>query len=176
MGVDCNINLPGNVRVNDVADLIGIAAGLPARKHDLDYKGAWTVRVDGVKVENACVVGLVDINLSGKMIDGQKDHTVFYHFEDDGSSGRCLLPRSTAFWIAVGRKLIDFFGGALVYQDCDGNEDYVKPANPDNINCPQDGEDWQNFQQRMLDVQPITKEELLECDEFAAYKLSELEE
>ncbi len=39
-----------------------------------------------------------------------------------------LLPRSTSFWLSVGKGLIDFFGGKMDYNDSDDIEiNYSKP-------------------------------------------------
>ena len=52
-----------------------------------------------------------------------------------------MSPPSTAFWIAIGKGLVDFFGGKLDYNDCDEKDvDYRKPARKD-IHA-EDGDEW----------------------------------
>jgi len=174
MGVDCGINLPDNVRVKDVAQIIGIAAGLTPQWGG--SHGAKWVEVPGADVTNTIIPEMVEIairSLGHLLIDGDAMHTVNYHFESD-NNGRSLNPRSTAFWLAVAHRLVDFFGGTIDYQDCDDVEvDYFVPANVRSVNSPSDNEEWDLFQQRKFEVKPITKEELLHYDNLAAYKMAD---
>lgn len=174
MGVDCNIHLPSNVQVKDVASVIGVAAGLKSERKLLGHTDGWYLHVNGVEVIASPVVTLADILLNGKMIDGELRHEISYHFEPCCGSGRLLMPRSTAFWIAIGRRLVDFFGGHMSYQDCDPSEDYTKWPKSNRLNCPQDGKPWQKFQERKEAVLPLTHADLVYCDEFAAYKMGEM--
>lgn len=172
MGVDTRITLPENVRVSDVTRVIGIAAGLKPRRYYFSNGDGWCVDVPGSKVSTTGVPEMVRIELFGDLIDGKKQHEVFYHYECE-QGGRLLNPRSTAFWIAVGKRLVDFFGGELIYNDCDNKVDYSVLAKPRIDNSPSDGHLWYNFQERLEKVVPITKEELKYFDSVAAYKLAE---
>lgn len=174
MGVDCGITLPDNVRVKNVAEVIGIAAGLkPEWDGTSDGSAKW-IRVPGVEVKQTTSPEMVEIRLTGKLIDGEVSHFVYYDFESD-YGGRALNPRSTAFWIAVAHRLVTFFGGKIDYQDCDTVEvDYKRAAKSKQINSPSDGEPWDKFQKRLFEVKSITKEELEYYDKFAAYKMEEM--
>jgi hypothetical protein len=176
MGIDTRIHLPANVQVGDVAKVIGILAGLPPVKTILEQcrrDDAWFVRVEGITVTGTLgVPEMASINLKGKLIDGQEVHNVFYHFEDSDDRGdwRLLMPRSTAFWIAMGRRLIDFFGGYMDYADYDDERvDYESPVKPWRENAPEDGAQWQAFQERVFNVIPLTKADIKACQQFAAY-------
>ena len=175
MGVDCKIILPANVRLKDVADVIGVAAGFKPEKSPLgsSHPDSWAVRVPGVRVSSFNCQGLescAKIELVGETMDGVKDHYVMYHFEyDDGQ--RLLAPRSTAFWLGIGHRLVDFFGGSIDYQDCDDSyKDYSVPGKSDELNQPEGGDEWDSLQERMFAVKPLTKEELKRFNKLTAYK------
>jgi hypothetical protein len=161
MGVDCKIKLPDDVRVSDVAKAIGILAGLPATRWDIGDKGAYAAHVDGCDVKSCdpvpeCAV----INLP--------DRQVLYYFEW-GSGGRGLMPRSTPFWIAVGARLCQFFGGEMDYDDCDEIACDFSCDKPRLCNCPEYGQEWQDLQDELLAIKPVTKEELKFAERLAAY-------
>lgn len=168
MGVDCRVILPDRVRVRDVAEVIGILAGL---NRSWDSTKSW-IEVEGVKVETTSVPEMVSIILRGSLIDEQSDHSANFHFE--GNPGRLLFPRSTAFWIAVSKGLIDFFGGELDYNDSDSIDiDYKVPAKP-NI-APEKGKDWYDFQEALYNIKPLTIYDLIDANQYAAYKDSRYE-
>lgn len=62
MGCDCNVNLPANVRVKDVATVLAILAGKKVRLEPISDKCQSPVaRVEGVKVETTCIPEMVMI-------------------------------------------------------------------------------------------------------------------
>lgn len=181
MGVDTKILLPPAVRLRDVADVMGALAGFPMEKR---YSGAsqtegWSagrphndkaVQVKGY--DTPSLVQCANIILSNtadhQIIDGQSGHFVMYHFEGSRTGERLLNPRSTDFWIAIGRGLVDFFGGTIDYSDCDDvSVDYQRPARAD-IHAEADDE-WYALQNRKLAVKALTKEDLTAWREVAAY-------
>lgn len=172
MGVDCRILLPADVRVKDVAMVMGILAGLPKEQMPLDG-GKWFVRVNGAKANGygpgAALPGCAEITLSGKMVDRLKVHEVMYHFEAEHGV-RLLMPSSTPFWLAVGRGLVDFFGGDVDYNDWDDRDvDYHKEK-PRQWNDSEEDAEWFAFQQAMFDVKPLTKADLKAMQPHAHYK------
>lgn len=172
MGVDTRIYLPDDVRVKDVATVMGIAAGLPFEKIYLKNDG-WYVECQGVSVGSTSFPEMVEIEINGNMVDGENMHHVNYHFEVSDSKRthyRLLISRSTAFWIMIGKRLVDFFGGELDYSDSDKSEvDYS--AYHVYINNPEDNAPWQKLQERMTLVTPISQAELEQADLIAAYKM-----
>ncbi len=169
MGVDTNIRLPEDVRVRDVAEAIGILAGLKPRWADGD-ENKW-VEVPGAKVEGyKDIPSCANIMLKGKMADGMDEHHVMFHYEPDAPhGGRLLSPRSTPFWIAVGLGLAKFFGGSVCFNDCDGkvNKRFKKPRRANN---PSDGGPWHKFQHEMMAIKPLTAADPEAVRKFAAYK------
>lgn len=72
-----------------------------------------------------------------------------------------LYCSSTSFWQAVGKRLVDFFGGSVDFNDCDDIDvDYSKEPGSTDVNAPTSGEHWENFQKRILEVPRIHKDEL----------------
>lgn len=188
MGVDTRIYLPNDVNVSDVANVIGILAGLKPHKSFLDHRGkSWATHVKGVEVKPSPVPELAQIIIRApkgeSLIDGEASYYVGYHFEASrsfaGKYGRLLMPRSTPFWIAVGLKLAKFFGGKVVYRDCDApckaygtwaNRFFPKPRRN---NSPEDSKVWQDFQKAIFRIKPLTKTDLKRAERVASYKDSD---
>jgi len=166
MGVDTKIMLPSKVRARTVSSVLGRIVGFEGIKTALGG-GAWYTQVEGISINNnPQVVGLADITWD-KAPGPRTRGYVAYHFEvEDG--GRLLMPPSTAFWLAVGHRLVDFFGGKLDYNDCDNSEvDYKVKANPNS--WADDGKPWDQLQQRIMDIEPLTVEEIKSYQNVAAY-------
>lgn len=171
MGVDSRITLPGNVRVQDVADIIGILGGLEPKKRYFDDK-SFHVTVPGVKITPTHAPYVVEIQLTSEdgvyLIDGEYYHSVLYFFEHQGTD-KLMNPPSTAFWISIGRRLVDFFGGKIDYNDCDNvKNDYSVPYKSDKEN-QQSSTDYHEFQERIISISPLTEEDLDEAEKLAAY-------
>jgi len=185
MGVDCCIRLPHNVRIRDVAKVMGILAGQKiSEREDAKTYGKpfkW-FEVEGVELESGvkgleCCATIYLKNLTGAALAARSDNGenahVLFHFEPSDptpSAGRLLMPRSTNFWIAIGIGLVKFFGGEIDYNDCDNSDcDFKRRAKSNEQNCPESDEPWYNMQARMRKLKPITKEEFSDCKQFASY-------
>jgi hypothetical protein len=179
MGVDAQIMLPADVTVQHVAEAMAMCCGYPHSRHPLGDHGddadKWFLQVEGWTVQEtpSALAGTATIMLEHPDVphlDGEKVHHVMFHLEFDHGRRRLLMPRSTPFWIAMGRKLVDFFGGSMDYQDCDAVEvDYESPK-PREWNDPDDGESWQQFQIDMEAITPVTRDDILACAAHAAYE------
>lgn len=172
MSVNTHIYLPCDVRFDDVANVMGILAGLDARLVPFDatkpWKG-WYVKVDGVdwRQSHTPRMCIIELESAYEQADGQSSHEAFYHFENpDGS--RCVSVGSTPFWIAVGRGLVKFFGGRMTYQDTTDKVDF-RAKKPRACNSPEDGRPWCDFQKAVLAVKAVTKAELRAAAKLAAY-------
>jgi hypothetical protein len=125
------------------------------------------LKVQGV--EEIPEMNHIDVTLP----DGTRLH-VQYHQEVGAKWSGCklMMPRSTAFWLAMGRRLIEFFGGGLVYSDHDFDgktfNETVPPKSNDE-NGPEDGAPWQSFQDRVHAIQPLTRAEVRAMRRHAAY-------
>ena len=173
MGVNSEVYLPSDVRVEDVADVLGILAGLkPQKKHFKSYGGdGFYVEVEGVEVkicEN--VPSMVEIILSGDLVDGEQGHCVSYHFECKRGGERMLYPKSTPFWIAVSKKLCKFFGGCIDYHDCDAGGINARWKKPRKKNNPDDGKPWNDLEKAKLALKPVSMKEIRDANKLAGYK------
>lgn len=95
-------------------------------------------------------------------------HECTIHLNDNpGGFTWLLIPPSTPFWIALARDLVNVFGGALDYQDCDDSEcDYFRFEQVRDYEGDQGFNDWQNYLMRMG---ALTSKDIEECRKFAAY-------
>lgn len=176
MGVNCRISLP-TARLRDVANAIGILAGLPAKESPIDGSKGVFIQVEGVKTK-PCGESLemcAYINLDGPMVDGQKGHYVMYHFKFDvptaaeniNECSRGMIPQSTPFWCAIGRRLVETFGGQFRSTDYDGDPEVS--VGPHYLNGASNGPQWDAQQRRILNLKPITKADM-DAEINAAYK------
>jgi hypothetical protein len=174
MGVDIRVTLPPGATLRAAAEVIGIAAGLPWRKRPLgsSHPGFWGIAVDdlvvrGIEEIPECARIRWTAPAGWKAPGGvpAEGHVLWHHELENGGCGIC--PQSTAFWICVGRRLVDAFGGTLDYNDCDAVDvDYRR--DPPACLGATDGKPWQALQARIAATPPITAEELRE-EAHAAY-------
>ncbi len=169
MGMDCKIYLPHNIRVDDVASVIGACLGCPKSKQSLSTN-SWVARVNGASVLPSAMPELCIIRITNGTVDDQSNWTFHYHFECH-RLGRLIMPRSFAVNIALGKRLVNFFGGILDYNDYDDSDvDYEVKCKDDKTNRPEDGEQWDDLQRRIFDTPPLTEKEILDCVELSAYQ------
>lgn len=78
------------------------------------------------------------------------------------TGGRLMMPPSTNFWVAIGKRLVQFFGGSIDYNDCDDVDvNFRRRNNPRHLNSPTDRDAWYKFQNRLLKLKPLTRNELV---------------
>ena len=162
MGANCQIVLPHNVRVEDVATVMAILAGSPPEKNFFGPADSmWSTRSGGF-AENTTIIGMVAIRFA--------DRYAHYFFEPDEYNGRLISCRSTPFWCAMANRLVDFFGGVVDYNDCDDSDiDYEVEPKSDIENKPTEGEEWYTFHQRILDLKAVTRDEIAAMAGKAGY-------
>lgn len=166
MGVNCHITLPDNVRIDDVAKVIGILVGCKAEYEKFDSGNGGSTVVSGVQARTTSMPELAYITVTipeGKPRlhpDGECRFSWFYHMESD-TPGRCVSPGSYPLSQAVGVRLVQFFGGSVDFSDCDDVDvDYKRPWKSWEENHPSDGEAWERFQQRLLALKPLDEKEV----------------
>lgn len=165
MGVDCVITLPERTRARDVAQVIGICAGLPAKLKKFDLRDSFYLDVSGIKLQPSSVAECAEITWTD--IKSGDERYVMYHFESS-QGGRLLLPKSTPFWCAVAVKLVTLFGGTVDFQDCDDVEiDFQASVNP--LITATNGDEWNNWQHAMLAIGPLTALDINEGRKVCAY-------
>lgn len=161
MGVSCAIVLPYEARSIDIAKIIGMSCGLPFEMKQLGQVPGTYLNVEGVTLRESAA-GPTCGELCWQDLDGTQRH-VLWHYEFNPNSrklprGRGMLPPSTAFWICIGKRLVDFFGGWVDFNDCDSQRcDYWRKMNHQ---CdPEDGKPWQDQQFAMASILPISADE-----------------
>lgn len=144
MSVNLWVHLPPNVRVHDVARVLGRLVGLRGVKDPIGG-GSWAAGIRGVLVRGCSDMPCAQILLA--------DRGVFlFHFEAPG--GRRLLSfDDTTEGRAMGAALVGFFGGWL--RDEGGRVLVERKDRSDEENHAEDGAAWTALQQRILDVKPV---------------------
>lgn len=153
MGIDTVISLPANVRVRDVASVLGRLLGCKAKQVRLNAGTSYT-EVSGVTV-NQSAAGLescADI----ECVNVSATRRFLYHFEGPGGRRSIILhgQSNRNMWLA--QRLVDFFGGKVDFNDSDRIEvDYEVADKSDAHNHAEDGQDWADLQHRILHLQPL---------------------
>lgn len=168
MGVDVRIVLPCDVRIQDVAIAIAIFAGLDKTWNAHKESGWVVVDKSSLSIKSSDIVGLANIVLDKKpltLVDGETTHSVLFHFEGGDNplgvlGGKVLLPPKTPFWQAIGVKLVSFFGGALDLDDSDSVDINLSYPRPRRTNSPEDGHEWDKFQQELYALEPLSATDL----------------
>jgi len=172
MGVDCNILLPNDVRVRDVARAIGILMGGEAIRQPFHPPSdGYSILVPGVQVKPSSMPECAEIRINFKAQDAV-EHYVLFHFEVSGTKGKRLLsPPSTPLWCAVGTALVKFFGGHVDYNDCDDEATGPqKTVFPLHRNDPSDDPEWTAFQERLMNLGPLTAKDMKAHRKVASWK------
>lgn len=170
MGVDCEIYLPATARLDDIQDVIAILIGNKPNKKELP-SGNFFIRVEGARARvcdgtpEMCVIHLEENPFNAQMC--------YVHFEVERRDGKSmagykkLSSKSRPVWIAIGRRLVDCFGGFMIDKDSADEITYRKKPRKDND--ANDGEEWDGLKRRIFEIQPLTKADIQEAKKYAAY-------
>ena len=178
MSVDTKIALSPGTQIADVADVIAILLGRPKTwtallghqqtNHNLPEPTdrGWT-EVAGITYKTSdtqpqcCTINIPEI---------PEGWWFFYHFEF-GHGGPGLIGGCRAERIYLHKRLVDFFGGAVDYNDSDRREvNYRKPA-PSWLLRRADDKCFHALQLAKWNLQPMTKKEIARYEKYAAYKM-----
>jgi hypothetical protein len=163
MGTDCKITFPGDVRADDAAKVIGILLG--CEKHWTESGNARWVDVDNAKVGHTSMPKCAEITAEGPMGTVR----ALWHFEFGEGASRGMLPTSRPTWIAIARRMVEFFGGKVDYQDTDAVEVNYSAKKPRKVNNPSDDKAWDDFHNELWQLKPLTKAEIEKCRKLAGY-------
>ena len=190
MSVDCNIRLPLDVPMDEVGNVVAALVGVPFKVEEFsaggsDQKMLHVARFDkkGLKyVPSKHSPGMFDIILKNKkgLADGEDTHTVyFFHCSNDCYDGKVhnvMSPPSTPFWCAMGKRLVEFFGGVVVFSDagCETGKNVCRRKRTCPVDkwgrIPSDGKVWQEYQDAIINMPKISEKELQAAWGVAAYK------
>jgi len=172
MGVDAVIELNPRTQIQDVAMVLTRLCGL--KPYVVKDNGKEFVYVSKkIKITNSSVVGLANVscNSMGVELKNRKGElkegfSFCYHFQPT-SGYKLMMPPSTGFWIAVGRRLVSIFGGRMDYADCDSKAvDYKSKGK---FPFGESNTAYRN-QKRLLNSIPVlTQKEISDCFALSAY-------
>jgi hypothetical protein len=167
MSTCCNIFLPSDVIISNVVEVIGILLGQEKIRQDLG-QGDWACHVkstngfsfdnrnnSNIFIEATCIPGMVTIKIKRNKFD-EFEYDANYFFETENGM-RLLTGKDNYFWKSIGTGLIKFFGGYIDYTDSDNIEKDLEFEKPRNNNSPNDGDEWDKFQQELLDLKPLSE-------------------
>jgi len=167
MSVNTHIFLPSDVRCLEVAKTVAVLAGLSpfATDNGFDVKGLEIMTLGGMPGP------MVRITLTGPMVDGAMEHRFCLSYESSELPGhdRQISVRSTAFWVAMGRRLIQVFGGALFYNEYESKEpdelevrQWPYPCEVDDFGCL-------DLSSRIFKLKPLPIDEMQSAADCAYY-------
>ena len=173
MGVDLNIFLPSTARHDHVATVLGLALGRRLVRTSIgpcgaDRHEATVTDAEGVEIKTTCVPGMIEFRIPMPLLL-PNDGLIMprYHFESKGGE-RYLVMSSSPIRLAAARKVVQFFGGRLVANDCDDKVTLKCPRRP-GLDAS-DGKPWQRLQDAMAKVTPVTEKDIAWGRKFAGYK------
>ena len=105
-------------------------------------------------------------------------HLLFHNnmrSRDQSWVGVGIMPPSNPFWVAACRRLVAFFGGELVVNDCADDvqpEAYKRSCPVDKHNLlPDDDPAWEKFWDAVDNIPMLTRDEIVAEVPNAAYKM-----
>lgn len=190
MGIDTKIYLENHANVDKVYDIMAVALGAQTEyyassrsKKSPDFNepssdtNSWNIKVLHDSWDKFEYIRPTYFDLNVKSICGEKFHTLFFYDIDDNTYAqngeRLLNPTSSAAWLSIGKKLVDFFGGKMLISDADDYEDPDNWYKVEKGSYPKemiDGNDrWYNYINALSKVETLTAKEILDWQDKAAY-------
>lgn len=138
MSVDTNIKLPLWVRSESVLKVIGKSVGVPFsfgtinqrpyhEKNPSDNLNPWFLKFnssgDSYIKSKPVDYASSAVDFLFQDISGSLHKWLFFH-ETEDEDFKLLNPNQSAMSVAIGRRLIQFFGGEIQYCDYTSNSDY----------------------------------------------------
>lgn len=165
----CNAYLPPCAQLRDIAQMLGIAAGLPWswRQIASDTRG---IDIPGVEIQASSIPQMPEINLYNAPGFKSNEPTSFgftFHYEGfspyTGQSyppgSRLLKGVSDPHVVALVMKVVEVIGGVVDFNDDDRNyADLIVPPLFDFT--PDDGDAWNKWQQKKASIVPVTLDDI----------------
>jgi hypothetical protein len=160
---------PESVVIENVSIALSALLGNPVRTMALDDGTVCAHRAGAVEYTSLPAT-IFMVTICARDIRGE-NHSCQYFFEcTDG--GRMLTMGSTPLNLAIARRLVDLFGGRMIYSDREEwslrKPDYKRPAF--RHNNAGDNPGFSEMQKRLLAITPISTDEIRACEPYAEYK------
>lgn len=101
----------------------------------------------------------------------------FFKGEDDPevlNNEKLLSPKCSTIWLALGKKLVDFFGGKMLFSDSSSKENekwYInkKGSFPQKMKGQSGDDRWYQYYNSLSKVKILTTQDLSEMEPFSCY-------
>lgn len=154
----CRIYLPSKARIADVGDVLAILTWTKPQKNIVS-----TATTKYYTTVNASINMSSDYSANSTAIYwklygiGKKVNKTFFFEFGDGFHG--MMFATTDFGLILGKRLVDFFGGKIDFNDADKITcDYTRPVRPDLV--AEDGPLYISRQDRKFKLKGITQSEI----------------
>lgn len=178
MGVDCNLWLPHDVKPRDIhaalqALLCHPVEGGPHLAPEGEASSVSPMMLN-LELSDEAQSYARAMQLRGERWNLSPSIHLFGRCKDGSAVGSLMLARANPRWIAVARRLAQFFGGEVVANDC--NED-----DPERFNraCPVDAhglipdgsneDNWDAYLAALLELEPLSAAEVKAAHAVASY-------
>lgn len=181
MGCNTDIYLPTDVGPHEVRPVIGILAGLKATRQQFNKGKGTHVEVLGSDELGMVYSGFETLVFKAAknktLVDGEGSHFCNFHWaaRRNGCLWNLLTPTATPFWCAIGRGLVEWFGGIVQYNDC-GSEKSPNvfrrqrccPVDKYGL-LPDDGSAWEKYNDELMRLRPLSSLDLKRGYKVASY-------
>jgi hypothetical protein len=192
MGISTRINLPLHVSASGVLQVIGKCVGAVFTVKTFDLTSVKTPIPDMNKPsskENQWFVDFSNKNLKVNS-EGRLDYGTFefedmalnkyqwlFHQETEHEDHKSINPGSSAMAVAVGVRLVKFFGGSVQFCDHTDKADYIvnakKAVFPPKTNGQSSDDRWYQYQNALRGLPVLTIKELEAASKKSSYGLGE---
>ncbi len=172
MGVDCKIIVPSYVSSENIANIIFISSN----HQNPIIENNKIKNLQGSINKSTFSQDCFDITFSDLI---QSNRYVLFHRElifqnnKDFRYGKGISPRSTGFWIAIGRRIVNTFGGEICYSDSSDIHKTVEGVFSKQDFLTTNG--IQKINEFICNLGLLTSSELLSAEQEAAYNDDDLE-
>jgi len=175
MGVSCNIYLPPDVRADHIADVVAILTGSKVTETRIGGSSAIFTDILPEPIQtpfsNDIGAGWI-IPQSEFAKEIYVKLAVFHATPFKGQTYTNISFGSSPVRVAIASRLIHWFGGVVVANDCSGDVTHRSnrhcPTEEDGI-LPHDAA-WDDYQRALLRLRPLRKREIEAARKYAAYK------
>ena len=176
MGVDCHVYLLPDTDASDVGKVLSLLLG--ARPVKTEYQGAYWYNVEPnfEEIPDRTDIGFGRIKINTEL--AKKHYVQPYIFLGSTHQNKkgvytYMSFGSTPIKIKLANALAHWFGGFVVANDCNDEITYTSkrhcPVDRRGL-IPEDGVAWDNYQDSLLEIVPITIKSINKGVKFAGYK------